>query len=212
MGWAILAFLLAVTAAGLAFLGRLRRGVWELAGAALFLGLAGYAWQGSPSLGGDPRDAGQNAPRFDEDLAKLRRSFGGEYGETGSWLTMSDGFARQGKTRDAANVLLSGLRSKPDDPALWVGMGNALVAHGGGILSPAAEYSYRQAMRFAPEGTAAPYFYGLALAQSGQYAPARKIWGALAERLPEKAPLQDQLQRNLELLDRLMPGQSRTAP
>lgn len=206
MGWAIILLLAALSAVGLIALGRLPRTLWELTGAALLFGVAGYAWQGQPGLAGDPRDARQTAPRFDEDLAKLRRSFG-EYGEAGQWLTLSDGRARQGQTKEAANVLMSGLRANPENPALWVGMGNALVAHAQGILSPAAEYSYQQAMRLSPEGTAAPYFYGLALAQSGQYAPAAKIWQALSDRLPDEVPLQAQLKSNLAQIDRILAGQ-----
>jgi len=207
MGWAVILLLLVVTATGLLALGRLPRSLCELTGAALLFGVAGYAWQGQPGLAGDPRDARQTAPRFDEDMAKLRRSFG-EYGEAGQWLTLSDGRARQGQTKDAANVLMSGLRANPDNPALWVGMGNALVAHAQGILSPAAEYSYQQAMRLSPEGAAAPYFYGLALAQSGEYAGAEKIWQNLSDRLPEEVPLQKQLKANLAQIDRLLAGQS----
>lgn len=208
MGWGIVFVLAAITALGLLLFGRLPRKLWELTGAALLIGVAGYAWQGSPGLRGTPRDPAKLASRFDEDLAKMRRSFGGEYGEAGSWLTLSDGFARQGKTREAANVLLSGLRSRPDDAALWVGMGNALVAYGDGMLSPAAEYSYKKAMQLAPKSGAAPYFYGLALAQSGQYQDARTVWQALSDQLPEEAPLHAQLARNLALIDRILAGQS----
>ena len=54
MGW-----LLALGFAALAMLGlylskRLSRGALLLAAAALFLGVAGYAWQGSPGMAGNP--------------------------------------------------------------------------------------------------------------------------------------------------------------
>ncbi len=207
MIWAMVVLLLAAVAAGLILIGRLSRGLWELAAAALLFGIAGYAWQGSPHVPGSPRDPVETAPRFDEDLAKLRNSFGGQYGQTGQWLTLSDGLARQGKTKEAANVIASGLKAQPDDPALWVGMGNALVFHGGGILSPSAEYSYQRAMQIAPQSSAAPFFYGLALAQSGQYAPARKIWTELRGRIPEESPLHAELGSYLARLDRLLGGQ-----
>ncbi len=212
MNWAIIALLLVVVAAGLVLLGRLPRGLWELVGAALLIGVAGYAWQGSPGLAGAPREAADTAPRFDEDLAKLRNSFGGQYGQTGQWLTLSDGFARRGKTKEAVNVIVAGLRTQPDDPALWVGLGNALVLHGDGFISPSAEYSYQRAMQLAPQGSAAPFFYGLALAQSGQYAPARKVWAALKDRVPPESPLHAELEADLARLDRILSGQEGTAP
>lgn len=208
MSWAMIALLLAAVAAGLILLGRLSRGLWELVGAALLIGIADYAWQGSPGLPGAPRAAADTAPRFDEDLAKLRNSFGGQYGKTGQWLTLSDGLARHGKTQEAANVIVSGLRAQPDDAALWVGLGNALVLHGDGFISPSAEYSYQRAMQLAPKASAAPFFYGLALAQSGQYGPARRIWGDLKERVPGESPLHAELEADLARLDRILAGQA----
>lgn len=208
MAWAPVLLLLLVVASGMILLGRLPRAIWGMTSAALLLGMAGYAWQGHPGLSGSPRDPAQASIRFNEDKAKLRNAFGGAYGTAAPWLTMSDGFARQGKTKEAANVLLSGLRAAPDDPNLWVGLGNALVEHNEGILSPAADYSYREAMRLAPDASAPAYFYGLALAEAGQYADARGIWGALDKRVPEKSPLHDMLTDNLALLDRIIAGQS----
>lgn len=212
MGWVLTLLLAALVLAGLVLLGRLPRMLVELTGAVLLLGIAGYAWQGRPNLPGSPRDPAQTAPRFDEDLAQLRDAFGGRYGKAAPWITMSDGFARQGRTQDAANVLHSGLRAEPRNPDLWVAMGNALIAHSGGIVSPAAQYSYRQAMALAPQSSAAPYFYGLALAQSGQYAQARKVWGDLAARVTAGTPLHQMLQANLAQLDRILSGQSPAQP
>lgn len=201
--WAIIALMLVAILAGLLLIGRLPRAMWEPIGAALLFGLAGYAWQGAPGLRGEPRSASQTAPRFDEEMAKMRNSFGGQYGQTAQWLTLSDGYARQGRTQDAVAILSSALRAQPAEPMLWVGMGNALVSHGEGLISPSAEYSYEQAMRLDPKGAAAPYFYGLALATSGQFDAARKIWAALLERMPERAPLHAQLVDNLAKLDQL---------
>lgn len=208
MSWAFIALLLIVIVTGLVLLGRLPRGLWGLVGAALLFGLAGYAWQGRPGLRGEPRNAASTTPRFDEDLAKLRNSFGGAYGPTGQWLTLSDGLARQGKTKEAANVLGAALKSAPDDATLWVGMGNALLTHGDGLLSPAADYSYRQAMRVAPQASAGPFFYGLALASSGQFMAARKVWADLLARMPEKAPLHAQLRQDIGRLDALIERQA----
>jgi len=212
MGWVAALLLAALVMAALVLLGRLPRILIELAGAALLLGVAGYAWQGRPNLPGSPRDPAQTAPRFDEDLAKLRDAFGGRYGKAAPWITMSDGFARQGKTQDAANILISGLRAEPGNADLWVAMGNALIAHSGGVVSPAAQYSYRQAMSLAPQSSAAPYFYGLALAQSGQYAEARKVWGDLAAHVTAGTPLHQMLRADLAQLDVLLSGQPQSRP
>lgn len=175
--------------------------------AALLLGLAGYAWQGSPGLAAHEVKASENAGTFDERLAEKRRSIGERLGPASKWLIMSDGIALQGNTQDAANILTSGLRDTPEDPDLWVGLGNALLSHGNGRLSPASDYAYRQALRFNPEGISPNYFYALALAQTGQFAAAKEMWARLAARLPEEAELRAELVRNIGMLDRLSAAQ-----
>lgn len=205
MGWLFALGLALVAAGAIIRLGRLPRATWELLGAALLLGIAGYAWQGSPGLAGTPRAAAEKAAPFDEKLAERRRALGERFGKAGQWLVLSDGLGRQGKTREAANVLVSAVRESPDDPNLWVGLGNALVAHGG-MLSPSADFAYRRAMALDPQAPAAPYFYGLALGRSGQLEGARKIWAPLAARLPQGSGLRAELEQTVRLIDRTLAG------
>lgn len=171
---------------------------------ALLLGLAGYAWQGEPGLTGKPVASGKARVEFDEALAKKRTEIGERISSATKWLVVSDALARQGDTQNAANVLLSGLRENPRDANLWVGMGNALLVHGGGALSPAADYAFQQALRFDPKGASPPYFYGLALAESGEFERSRDMWLRLAARLPEGNELREELIRNVALINMLM--------
>lgn len=204
-GW-IIAFGLAVSLMlALVLVGRLPRTAWEITAAALLLGLAGYAWQGHPGLAGAPRQAEErNGVRFDEALAEQRRGMAERYGKAGQWLMLSDGLGRQGKTKEAANVLLSGLRETPEDPNLWLGLGNALVAHGKGVVPPGADFAFRRAMEIDPEAPAAPYFYGLALARAGQLQAARKLWGPLAERAPAGSKVKAELELNIARIDAVL--------
>nr|WP_087575809.1 cytochrome C biosynthesis protein [Sphingomonas sp. CDS-1] len=202
MGWVIAAGLAILALGALIVVGRLPRQAYEIAAAAVLLGLAGYAWQGRPGLAGSPRQSAENAgAAFDEKLAEQRRGLAERYGKAGQWLMLSDGLGRQGKTKEAANVLLSGLRETPDDPNLWLGFGNALVAHAGGVLSPAADFSYRRAMAIDPEGPAPRYFYGLALARAGQLKEARSLWAPLAASAPEGSEVKKELELNIARID-----------
>ena len=210
MGWVIAAGLAILALGALIFVGRLPRHAYEIAAAALLLGLAGYAWQGRPGLAGSPRQSAENggAP-FDEKLAEQRRGLAERYGKAGQWLMLSDGLGRQGKTKEAANVLLSGLRETPDDPNLWLGFGNALVAHAGGVLSPAADFAYRRAMAIDPDGPAPRYFYGLALARTGQLKEARALWAPLAASAPEGSEVRKELELNIARIDAMLGSESR---
>lgn len=204
-GWIIAAGASILVMAGLIFAGRLPRPAWEITAAALLLGLAGYAWQGRPDLPSAPRQSAENggAP-FDEKLAEQRRGLAERYGKAGQWLMLSDGLGRQGKTKEAANVLLSGLRDTPDDPNLWLGFGNALVSHAGGVLSPAADFAYRRAMAIDPEGPAPRYFYGLALARGGQLKEARALWAPLAASAPAGSGIRKELELNIARIDAML--------
>lgn len=193
---------------GIFLAARTGRSGWEPVAAALLIGLAGYAWQGRPNLPGKPVSAStERDVAFDEQLVERRRAMENRFGPAARWLVLSDGLARQGQTRDAANALVSGLRSNPLDADLWVGLGNALVLHEEGILSPAADYSYRQALHLAPDALSPRYFFALALARSGQLAPARELWSGLADRLPQGTPFRVELERNIGLIDQALAQQ-----
>lgn len=208
-GWIIAAILAMGALAAIMAVGRIPRAAWEITAAALLLGLAGYAWQGRPGLPGSPRQAeAKDGAAFNEKLAEQRRGMAERYGKAGQWLLLSDGLGRQGKTKEAANVLLSGLRETPDDPNLWLGFGNALVAHAGGVLSPAADFAFRRAMAIDPEGPAPRYFYGLALARAGQLKEARALWAPLAASAPEGSEIRKELEANIARIDAMLGSQS----
>lgn len=208
MGWVIAAGLAALLIVALFAIGRIPRPTWEIVAAALLLGLAGYAWQGNPRLAGSSvvQDKADR-PAFDEDLAERRRGMAERYGPSGQWLMLSDGLGRQGKTKEAANVLLSGLRDRPGDANLWLGLGNALMNHAGGALSPGAEFAYRRALALEPQSPAPRYFYGLALAQAGELKGAREMWAPLAQSAPAGSRLKAELEANIARIDAMLTGQ-----
>ena len=205
-GWLIAAAFAFCLMALLIAVGRIPRMSWELTAAAVLLGLAGYAWQGSPGLPGQPKMASASTDRgkFDEQLAERRRGMAERYGKAGQWLMLSDGLGRQGKTKEAANVLLAGLKQTPDDPNLWLGLGNALIAHAGGVVSPSADFAYRRAMTLDPDAPAPPYFYGLALVRAGQLQAAKELWAPLAARAPEGSEIKAELELSIARIDAML--------
>lgn len=204
-GWIIAFAGAALAFAALLFVGRTPRSAREITAAALLLGLAGYAWQGHPGLDGAPRQVRETKGEgFDEALAEKRRGLAERFGPAAQWMMLSDGLARQGKTKDAANVLLSGLRATPDDPNLWLGLGNALVAHGEGAVSPGAAFAYRRALELAPEAPAPRYFYGLALARAGDLQAARDLWAPLAASAPADSQVRAELEANIARIDAML--------
>ena len=182
-GWLALAALIALSLAAFALLG-VRGAMVKLAAAALLAGASGYALQGRPGLPGSPRARSAAAEVIP--LTGARDAFFGEFAAGGHWLKMADSLARRGNTEDAAGILRSAVREHPNDAALWVGLGNALVDHSG-MLTPAAQFAYQRAAELAPGHPAAPFFYGLALARSGDRAGAVRLWRRVLADAPADA-------------------------
>jgi cytochrome c-type biogenesis protein CcmH len=183
MGWPILLLLVLLAVAALRLMG-VRGAMLQAAGAALLFGSAGYALQGHPELRGSPAAA---APSRDfVSLAAARHAFFGNFTPEESWLRLSDALAGSGDSESAVGILKNAVGRYPKNPQLWIGLGNALVDHSGG-LTPPAELAYRRAAELAPGQPAAPFFYGLALAHSGDREGAVALWRNILAKAPPNA-------------------------
>jgi cytochrome c-type biogenesis protein CcmH len=180
MGWLILLLLVAASLGALWWSG-LRGGYLTAAAAALLLGGAGYALQGRPDFRGSPAlgSEGRNALP----LTEARHAFFGNFTAAESWLLMSEALARSGNTESAVGILQNAVGRYPGDPQLWIGLGNALVDHAHG-LTPPAQFAYRRAEELSPGYPAPLFFYGLALARSGDREGAVQVWKQLLAKSP----------------------------
>ena len=183
MGWLTLLLLLVASLGLLWWLG-VRGGLLTAGAAALLLGASGYALQGRPDLPGAPAQGGEGRDAFP--LTDARHAFFGHFTPAESWLRMSEALARDGKSEDAVGILQNAVRRYPGDPQLWIGLGNALVEHAR-ALTPPAELAYRRAAELVPGHPAAPFFYGLALARSGDRQGAVAIWQRILKTAPKDA-------------------------
>lgn len=196
-GWLILAIFAALSMAA-ARLMKLRGPMLQLVAAALLVGAAGYALQGSPGLAGSA--ARPAAGPHVIPLTGARRAFFGEFTGGEHWLIMSESLARNGRTADAVGLLRSAVSEHPRDPALWVGLGNALVDHAG-VMTPASTLAFQRAAELAPQHPAAPFFQGLALARSGDRAGAIAIWRDVLAGAPADASWRSLVEDAIAVLD-----------
>lgn len=192
----------------LVLLFKLPRSGREAVGAALLLGVAGYALQGSPGLPGAPKEAAQDVV---SDKAALVDARGEVVDRTippsNRWVVIADGMARHGQYANAAQVLLGAVEDDPKNAEAWLALGNALLAHSDGLLTPASLYAYRRAEAAAPGSPGPPFFIGLAMAQSGRLAEGRATWARLLERSPPDAPWRADLSARLQQLDAFIASQ-----
>lgn len=200
MGWVIILALALATAAGLWRFVRHDLGALQFLGAALFLALAGYAWQQHADMPGHPKAPPARGSIPESEFAKTRGDMLGRFDRAAAWLTMAEGYQRRGDTESAVQVIRSGLRSNPRDADLWVGLGNALVIHNDGLMSPAAQLAFQRAAQIAPDHPGPRYFFGLALAQGGNFDEAERIWRQLIAEAPPDAEYRQMIEARLEQL------------
>jgi cytochrome c-type biogenesis protein CcmH len=201
MGWI---FLLVVAAAAFVAIWRVARldtAGMQLLGAALLFAIAGYAWQGHPGWPGSPKHGVEQKAVPSSAFAAMRRDMLGRFDTADRWLTIAESYGREGDTRGAADIIRAGLEAHPDNATLWVGYGNALVMHAGGLMTPAAELAFQRAAKLAPDHPGPKFFYGLSLAQSGRLDEAETIWRALLATAPPDAKWRVQVEQQLQVLE-----------
>lgn len=213
MTWVMALALAAAAFVLAAFVLRAPRKGWEAIGAALLLGVAGYALQARPDVPASatlPREQVGGDPTA---LVKARsRVTNSGIPPTDRWVVIADALTRRGQFGDAAEVLRGSVEKDPKNAEAWLAMANALVAHADTTLTPAALYAYRRAAEAAPEHPGPPYFLGLALAQSGRFEDARTLWQRLLAATPADAPWHADLQDKLAKLDAIMAQQRARQP
>ena len=204
MSWVVTIALAVLSFGIIAFLLKAPRSGWEAIGAALLVGVAGYALQGRPDLPSAPKQPVESAAGNAAALVEARKALDGQIaarGQSSNWIVVSDALARHGQYADAAGILIGALEQNPKNSDAWLALGNALVGHAEGSLSPASLYAYRRAAQAAPDAPGPPFFLGLALAESGRLAEARQLWADLLARSPADAPWRPDLERRIARLD-----------
>ena len=190
MGWVVIILFASGVFLALWRLAGFHRVTLQLLTSALLIGIAGYAVQGRPLLQGKPApppagEARGEVPGFESGAG---------------WLTIANAYRSSGDKQDAVQDIRARLRANPDDAELWVGLGAALVMHADGMITPAAELSFRRAASLAPQHPGPKFFHGLSLAQSGKPEEAERIWTELIANAPADAEWRPMVEANLALL------------
>lgn len=205
MGFLALALIAIATMAALITL-RVDRRLWSMLGAALMLGAAGYAWQGSPTLAASPARPMALQVADDPSLIDLRERMMGRFTADSAYVIAADAMGRAGERRSAVRALLGGINRYPTSVMLWTALGGALSAHDGNTMSPPALIAFRQAIRVAPRHPAPRFFMGLAYVRANDYPAARAAWVKALALSPEGASYRRDIEIRIQLLDRLLAG------
>lgn len=180
---------------------RLPRLLWSFAGAALFLGAVGYAWQGRPGQAAAPAKPRVDAVAIEPEAIMLRERLMGRYTADTAYIVASDAMLRAGDKRAAAQVVLGGVRALPRSFILWTQLGSTLVILDGDQMSPAAKLAFGRAFQLAPEHPAPPYYAGIAYVRAGDLPAARRMLARAVSLSPEGMDYRTTIANQLKVLD-----------
>lgn len=198
MSWIIAILLACACFAGCAFVFKLPRKSWTVLLAALALGLAGYALQGSPSLPGAPGKARADQAEEGWALVDMRKQLVGDAERSKDpMMVTADALVRKGQYANASSLLRGAVHDNPKDSEAWLALGNSLTFQADGMLTPAALLSYRRAAQLAPDSAGPAFFVGWALIRQGKLIEGREVWAGRLESMPEGTPGREVLEKRL---------------
>jgi cytochrome c-type biogenesis protein CcmH len=197
MTWLFVLVAVLLIGLGLWRFAKMPRAALEMTSAALLLGVAGYAWQGNPVQPGNPVKSAASTPPPEEISAGLRKATVSKFGAEGEILAYADAYIKSGHSQAAVSAVRAGLLKSPNNADLWVGLGNALVVHSDGQMSPASQFAFEKAATLSPNHPGPPFFLGLGLAQAGKLDDAGQVWRGLLARAPDGVPWKADLEARL---------------
>lgn len=175
-GWIVLGLLSMLSLLALTWLVRSSKGLWQIAAAAVLLGMTGYALQGRPLTPSSPARSLAASDLGAAQLVDIRADMDQSYGGAKRWLVTADSFAKQGDYSLAASYIQSGLRSDPKNPDLWSALGLQLMLASEGQMSSPAQLAFDKAHDIRPNHPAPYYFAGLARMISGDLNGGVLLW------------------------------------
>lgn len=196
MGWLVAIALASAAAAALAWIARVRGAALWLALAAMGIAMMGYAWQGNPDLHSAPALALREPQPLDAKMLRahpLKTAFTRE----DMAVNTAEALIRARNSSGAISLLKTELATEPDNAELWIALGQAFVAHGDGLVSPAALLAFDKAAAINPARVEPPMMHALALAQSGRLDESALMITALLAHMPENDPQRPDVARNL---------------
>lgn len=197
-GWVSLGILAILSFGALLAIGRLKGGLWQIAAAAILLGMTGYALQGRPSLHSSPAKSLGGSEDAAVQLVEMRAEMDQSFGGAKRWLVTADSFAKQGDYKLSASYIQAGLKQNPDDPDLWSALGLQLMLASQGQMSPPAQLAFDKARAIRPNYPAPYYFAGLSRLFGGDLDSAILLWEKALTLATPKAKWKPRLESQLK--------------
>ncbi|MDN2568005.1 c-type cytochrome biogenesis protein CcmI, partial [Aquibium sp. A9E412] len=187
----------------------------RLGGAAAVLAVPLVAWGvyavvGSPGLPGQPLQArlAQDPAQasLEELVARAEAHLADNPQDGRGWDVLAPVYMRMGRYPQAVTAYRNAMRLSGASAVREAGLGEAIAAEAGGIVSAEAEDAFERALELDPTLTKARFFLATARAQDGRMAEAAEMWRSLRADLPEGSPWRGAVDRALAQLSGEGPG------
>ena len=129
----LILLLVGVAAAGLLWALGVASRLWTIAGAALMLGAAGFAWQSHAHVADHPVQADVTPIAVDPGMVAFREAVFAPSRADSLALATADARLQAGDAHAAAEGLRAEIALRPDDATLWSALGYVLSLHDHGV-------------------------------------------------------------------------------
>lgn len=151
-----------------------------------------YAAIGSPDLPAQPlqeRLARNPADStIDELIARAEAHLAANPTDGRGWDVLAPIYLRTGRAGDAVTAYRNAIRLNQATADREAGLGEAIAATAGGIVSSDAQAAFERALKLEPEQPKARFYLATALAQEGKMTEAASAWQAMLATLPVDSP------------------------
>lgn len=159
----------------------------------------GYALTGSPDIPSQPLQARlEKAPgdsTIEELIAKAEAHLARSPDDARGWDVLAPIYLRVGRFADAVTAYSNAIRLAGTSAPRESGLGEAIVAAGGGVVSADARAAFERALSLDPAEPRSRYFLATAKAQEGSHETAIADWRALAADQPQDSPWREAANR-----------------
>jgi cytochrome c-type biogenesis protein CcmH len=137
---------------------------------------------------------------MDELVARAERHLASVPSDVRGWDVLAPIYVRMSRFSDAANAYRTAIRLGGSNAAREAGLGEALAAEQGGMISADAAAAFEKALAIDPKDAKARFFLATAQAQHGKTDEAAGNWRAMLNDLPPDSPWRSAVEQALAAL------------
>ncbi len=161
-----------------------------------------YAGLGSPEITDQPLHARLSKDPSDSTAEELVRRaeehLRANPSDGRGWDVLAPIYLRMNRPTESATAYRNAMRILGATARRESGLGEALVAEAGGVVSSEAVDAFERALRYEPADPKARFFLASAMAQEGRLEEAADAWRQLASDMPSDSPWQGAVAAALE--------------